>query len=63
MPSDQLKVKAMGLIFSPFVVTLAQEVSFGMLQYMQCILHGLIFADSEKCQFGAALGLSVLIID
>ena len=50
--------KAKDLILSLFDVALAQEVPFGILQYVQCILHGLtgvllcdpfIFADSEKC--------------
>jgi len=34
-------VKTTGLIFSLFNVTLAQEVHFAMLLYIQCILHGL----------------------
>ena len=50
--------KATGLIFSQFDVALAQEVPFGMPQYIQCILLGItsallyvpfIFADREKC--------------
>ena len=61
MPSDKhnsIKAKATGLIFSLFDVTSAQQVPFGILQYVQCILHGLtsvllcvpfIFAYSEKC--------------
>ena len=65
MPSDKhntIMTKAMGLIFSLFNLTLAQEVPFGISQYVQCILHGLtgvllcvpfIFADSKKCQFGS----------
>jgi len=57
--------KAMGLIFSLFDIASAQEVSFGILQYMQCILQGLIsvlvcvpfiFADSEKHRFGGCTG-------
>ena len=56
-----IMAKAMGLIFSLLDITSAQEVPFGIPQYVQCILHGLnsillcapfIFADSEKCQFG-----------
>ena len=31
--------KAMGLIFSLFDIASAQEVCFGMLQYVQYILH------------------------
>ena len=66
MPPDKcnsIMAKAMGLIFSLFDIALAQEVPFGMLQYVQCILHALtsvllcvpfIFADSEKCQFGGS---------
>jgi len=61
MPSDQhnlITAKAMGLIYSLLDVTSTQEVPFGIPQYVQCILHGLIsallcapftFADSEKC--------------
>ena len=61
MPSDKcnlIAAKAAGLIFSLFDVALAQEVPFSILQYVQCVLHGLIsvllcvqfiFADSEKC--------------
>ena len=61
MASDKrnsMMAKAMGLIFSLFDVTSAQQVPFGIPQYVQCILHGLtsvllcvpfIFADSEKC--------------
>ena len=30
----------MGLIFSLFDVALVQEVPFGILQYVQCILQG-----------------------
>ena len=64
MPSDKrnsITAKATGLIFSLFDVALAQQVPFGIPQYVQCILHGLtsvlfcvpfIFADSEKCRFG-----------
>ena len=56
---NSIMVNAAGLIFfSLFDVASAQEVPFGILQYAQCILHGLtsvllcvpfIFADSEKC--------------
>ena len=64
MSSDKhnsITTKATGLIFSLFDVASARQVPFGILQYVQCILHGLtsvllcvpfIFADSEKCQFG-----------
>jgi len=60
MPPDQhnaLMAKATGLIFSLFDVASAQQVPFGIPQYLQCILQGLtsvlvcvpfIFADSEK---------------
>jgi len=44
MPSDQhdlIMAMATGLIFSLFDVTSAQEVPFGIPQYIQCILHGL----------------------
>ena len=61
MPSDKcnsIMAKATGLIFSLFYIALAREVPFGIPQYVQCILHGLIdvllcvpfiFADSKKC--------------
>ena len=63
MPSDKhnsITAKATGLIFSLIDVALAQEVPFGMPQYVQCILHGLtsvlvllcvpfILADDERC--------------
>ena len=61
MPSDKcnsITAKATDLIFSLFDITLALEVPFGILQYVQCILHVLIsvllcvpfiFADSKKC--------------
>ena len=64
MPSDKcnsITAKATGLIFSLFNIASAREVPFGILQYIQYILHGLtsillcvpfIFADSEKCRFG-----------
>ena len=64
MPSGKrnlITAKATGLIYSLFDVALARKVPFGILQYVECILHGLtsvllcvpfIFADSEKCQFG-----------
>jgi len=57
MPSDKcnsIMAKATGMIFSLFDVASAQEVPFGISQYMQCILQGLtsnllcapfIFAD------------------
>ena len=60
MPSvkhNSIMVKATGLIFSLFDIASAQEVSFGIPQYVQCILQGLtsvllsvpfIFADSEN---------------
>ena len=63
MPSDKhnsIAAKATGLIFSLFNVTSAQEVLLGLLQYIQCIVHGLtgvlpfIFADSKKFQFGSS---------
>ena len=41
MPSDKRTAKATGLIFSLFEVTSAQQVPFGIPQYVQCILHGL----------------------
>ena len=44
MPSDKrnsIMAKATGLIFSLFNVASAREVPFGILQYVQCILHGL----------------------
>ena len=61
MPSDKrnsITAKTTDLIVSLFDVASAREVPFGILQYVQCILHGLtsvllcvpfIFADSEKC--------------
>ena len=61
MPSDKhnlITAKATSLTFSLFDVAWAQEVPFGIPQYVQCVLHGLtsvllcvpfIFADSEKC--------------
>ena len=66
MPSDQynsITAEATGLIFSLFDVASAREVPFGILQYIECICHGLtsvllcvpfIFADSEKCQFSGS---------
>ena len=66
MPPDKhnlITAKAMGLIISLFDIALAQEVPFGIPQYIQYILHGLtsvllcvpfIFVDSEKCQFGSS---------
>ena len=66
MPSDKcnsITAKATGLILSLFDIVLAQEVPFGILQYIQCILHGLssvlfcvpfILADSERCRFGGS---------
>ena len=67
MPSDKcnlIAAKVIDLIFSLFDVTSAREVPFGILQYVECILHGLtsvlfcvpfIFADSKKCQFGGSM--------
>ena len=69
MPSDKgnsITVKATGLIFSLFDIALALQVPFGILQYVQCILHGLtsvllcvpfIFADRERCRFGGSMSL------
>jgi len=60
MPSNLTMAKAKFLIFSLFSVTLVREVPFGIPQYIQCILYGLIsallcvpfiFANSEKCRF------------
>ena len=67
MPSDKynsIMAKATGLIYSLFDVASAQEVPFGILQYVQRILHGLtsvllcvpfIFTDSKKCRFGSSM--------
>ena len=64
MPSgkrNSIMAKATSLIFSLFDMALAREVPFGIPQYVQYTLHGLIsvflcvpfiFAGSEKCQFG-----------
>jgi len=44
MPSDQhnaIMTKVIGLIFSLFDVASAQEMPFGIPQYVQCILQGL----------------------
>ena len=44
MPPDKcnlIMAKATGLIFSLFDIASAQEVPFGIPQYVQCILHGL----------------------
>ena len=44
MPSDKhnsITAKATGFIFSLFDITSAREVPFGILQYVQCVLHGL----------------------
>ena len=66
MPSDNhnsIMAKATGLIFSLFDIALAREMSFGIPQYVQCILHELTsvllcvpfsFADSRKCRFGGS---------
>ena len=66
MSSDKrnsITAKATCLIFSLFDVASARQVPFGIPQYVQCILHGLtsvllcvpfIFADRERCQFGAS---------
>ena len=60
MPSDKrnsIMAKTMGWNFSLFDVASAQQVPFGILQYVQCILHGLtsvllcvpfIFVDSKS---------------
>ena len=50
MPSDKhnsITVKATGLIFSLFKVTLAREVLFGILQYVQYILSVLLCGPVE----------------
>ena len=65
---NSITAKAMGLIFSLFDIASARQVPFGVLQYIQYILHGLtsvllcvplgvpfIFADSEKCRFGGSM--------
>ena len=66
MPSDKhnlITAKAADLIFSLFDVASAQEVPFGIPQYVQCTLHGLtsvllgvpfIFAYSKRCRFGGS---------
>ena len=66
MPSDKrnsITAKAMDSIFSLFDVASARQMPFGILQYIQCILHGLtsvllcvpfIFADSKRCRFGGS---------
>ena len=65
MPLDKcnlIAAKVLSLIFLLFDVTSAQEVAFGIPQYVHWILHGItyqcppyilfIFANSEKCLFG-----------
>ena len=45
MPSDQRNstmAEATGLIFSLFDVAIAREVPFGIPQYIQCILTGIL---------------------
>ena len=67
MPSDKcnlITAKATGMIFFSLLdVASAGHMPFGILQYVQCILHGLtsvllcvpfIFADSERCRFGGS---------
>ena len=63
MPSDKREAKATGLTISLFHIASAGHMSFGILQYIQCILHGLtsvflcvpfIFADSERYQFSSS---------
>ena len=66
MPSDQhdlIMAMDTALIFSLFDVTSAQEVPFGIPQYIKCILHGhtslllclpLIFADNKSIDFVVA---------
>jgi len=63
MPSDShnsTMAKAMGLICLLFDIASAQEVSFTIPLYIQCVLRGLsiallcvpfIFVHHEKCQF------------
>ena len=60
---NSITAKATGLTFSLFDVASVGHVPFGILQYLQCILHGLtsvlfcvpfIFADSERCRFGSS---------
>ena len=66
IPSDKhnlIMAKAIGLNFSLFDFASARHMPFGILQYIQYILHGLtsvllcvpfIFDDSERCQFGGS---------
>ena len=54
-------IKATGLIFSLFDVTSAQEMPFGIPQYVQCILHGLtsvflLFSCSQTTTFSFVCG-------
>ena len=63
MPSDKrnsITAKATGLIFSLFDVALPQQVSFGIPQYVQCILHGLtsVSHSSWLTVIGAALAIA-----
>ena len=55
-----ITAKAMGLILSLFDVALSRDMPFGILLYVQCMLHGLtfvllcvpfLFADSPRCRF------------
>jgi len=67
MPSvkhNSITANATSLIILLFNVTSAQDMPFGIPQYVQCILHRLtsvlicvpfIFADSEKCQCGGCM--------
>ena len=69
---NSITAKATDLIFSLFDVTSAGHMPFGILQYVECILHGLtsvlfcvpfIFADSERCRFGGSAWWLLFIME
>ena len=59
MPSDKrnlITAKAMGLIFH---IVSAQEVPFGIPQYVQCILHGLTSVSHSSLLTANSVDLAV----
>ena len=75
MPSDKhnsTTAKTTGLTFLSFDIASAREVPFGILQYIQCILHGLtrvllcvpfIFATAKSVDLAVARDGLPLIVE
>ena len=56
---NSITAKATGLILSLFDIASAKHMPFGILQYVQCILHGLTFVSHSSLLTAKGVNLAV----